>query len=214
LKNPDLDIVLDSIIASLNTSIDVKGYASLVVCGGRSPLPLYKKLSKIDIDWKKISIYLGDDRLVTNDHVDSNEKLIKDYLLVNNASSAKFISLLKPKLSINEIKFPFDIVLLGLGADGHFASLFPGSNIDLNDKPDLVVSDKPEGTPSYHRVSMNISMLLNTLIMPTTVPKSPNKGLILAIVLSMDKFRSKRILISEAFSSAFTSTNSLGYDLY
>jgi len=55
LKNPDLDIVLGSIIASLNTSIDVKGYASLVVCGGRSPLPLYKKLSKIDIDWKKIS---------------------------------------------------------------------------------------------------------------------------------------------------------------
>ena len=162
MKNPDLDIVLDSIIASLNTSIDVKGYASLVVCGGRSPLPLYKKLSKIDIDWKKISIYLGDDRLVTKDHVDSNEKLIKDYLLVNNASSAKFIPLLKPKLSINEIKFPFDIVLLGLGADGHFASLFPGSNIDLNDKPDLVVSDKPEGTPSYHRVSMNISMLLNT----------------------------------------------------
>ena len=57
-------------------------------------------------------------------------------------------------------------------------------------------------------------MLLNTFIIPTTVPNSPNKGLMLAIVLNIDKFRSKSILISEAFSSAFTSTNSLGYDLY
>ena len=162
MKGIILENLLGSIIASLNEGIDTNGYASLVVCGGKSPLPLYKKLSKIDIDWKKISIYLGDDRLVTNDHVDSNEKLIKDYLLVNNARSARFYSLLNPKLSINKIKFPFDIVLLGLGADGHFASLFPGSNIDLNDKPSLVMSDKPEGTPSYYRISMNLSMLLNT----------------------------------------------------
>ena len=162
MKGIILENLLGSIIASLNEGIDTNGYASLVVCGGKSPLPLYKKLSKIDIDWKKISIYLGDDRLVTNDHVDSNEKLIKDYLLVNNARSARFYSLLNPKLSINKIEFPFDIVLLGLGADGHFASLFPGSNIDLNDKPSLVMSDKPEGTPSYYRISMNLSMLLNT----------------------------------------------------
>ena len=162
MKSIILDNLLLSITNSLNESIDAHGYASLVVCGGRSPLPLYEKLSKIDIDWKKISIYLGDDRMVTSDHVDSNEKLIKDHLLVNNAHSARFYSLLNPKLSINKIKFPFDIVLLGLGADGHFASLFPGTNIDLNDKPSLVMSDKPEGTPRYHRISMNLSMLLNT----------------------------------------------------
>ena len=118
MKNLNLDNLLVSIADSLNDSIDANGYASLVVCGGKSPLPLYKKLSKIDIDWEKISIYLGDDRVVTNDHVDSNEKLIKDYLLINNARSAKFYSLLSPKLSINKIKFPFDIVLLGLGDDG------------------------------------------------------------------------------------------------
>ena len=162
MKRIILDNLLDSITASLNESIDTNGYASFVVCGGKSPLPLYKKLSKIDIDWKKISIYLGDDRIISNDHIDSNEKLIKDHLLVNNASSARFYSLLNPKLLINKIKFPFDIVLLGLGTDGHFASLFPGTNFDLNDKPSLVMSEKPEGTPSYLRISMNLSMLLNT----------------------------------------------------
>ncbi len=157
-----LDILQRSILDSLNKGIDANGHASLVVCGGRSPLPLYKKLSDADIDWKKISIYLGDDRVVAADHVDSNEKLIRDHLLINNARPAKLHSLLNPKLLKNKIKFPFDIVLLGLGLDGHFASLFPGYNLNLNDNPDFIISDKPEGTPNYHRISMNLSMLLNT----------------------------------------------------
>ena len=58
------------------------------------------------------------------------------------------------------------------------------------------------------------SMLLKTVIIPTTVPKSPSKGLMLAIVLSMDKFRSRSNLISDAFSSAFVSTNSLECNRY
>ena len=185
MKNLNLDNLLVSIVDSLNDSIDANGYASLVVCGGKSPLPLYKKLSKIDIDWEKISIYLGDDRVVPHDHVDSNEKLIKDYLLINNARSAKFYSLLSPKLSINKIKFPFDIVLLGFGDDGHFASLFPGSNINLNDKPNLVMSDKPEGSPSYYRISMNLPMLLNT------------KRCILLVTN-----RKKRVIVDKAFTGS------------
>ena len=82
--------------------------------------------------------------------------------------------------------------------------------------PNAVVikaSDIPTASKSVFAEPL-ISILLNTLIIPTTVPKSPNKGLMLAIVLNIDKFRSSSILISEAFSSAFTSTNSLGFDLY
>ena len=83
-------------------------------------------------------------------------------------------------------------------------------------RPKAVVikaSDIPTASKSVFAEPF-ISILLNTFIIPTTVPKSPNKGLMLAIVLNIDKFRSKSILISEAFSYAFTSTNSLGYDLY
>tara|TARA_B100000945_G_C20395387_1_gene604556 strand:+ start:332 stop:970 length:639 start_codon:yes stop_codon:yes gene_type:complete len=167
LKADVLKEVFESIKDSLIKSINNFGHASIVVCGGNSPLPLYKKLSYADLDWKKVSIYLGDDRQVSNNHDDSNEKLIQDHLLINNASSANFFSILNPLTKIENIKFPFDIVMLGLGLDGHFASLFPSqlneSNIfDIDAEPSFIFSKQPMGAPSYKRVSMNLSMLLNT----------------------------------------------------
>lgn len=167
MENHTFDILSTSIQQSLSENIELYGHASLVACGGTSPLSLYKDLSYADLDWERVSIYLGDDRVVSSNHKNSNEKIIREYLLINNASSAKFQSLLHPQISIESIKFPFDVVLLGLGNDGHFASLFPAqlnhSNaFDINAAPDFIVSDQPLGSPSYKRISMNLSMLLNT----------------------------------------------------
>ena len=69
------DKVSKSIVKTLNESIELSGKASLVVCGGNSPVSIYQKLSLADLDWKKVSIYLGDDRLLPSDHIDSNENL-------------------------------------------------------------------------------------------------------------------------------------------
>ena len=83
-------------------------------------------------------------------------------------------------------------------------------------KPNAVVmraSDIPAAKRSVLDEPL-ISILLNTVIMPTTVPSNPSKGLMLAIVLSMERFLSKISLISDAFSSALISTNSLELDLY
>ena len=83
-------------------------------------------------------------------------------------------------------------------------------------KPKAVVikaSEIPAASKSVFAEPLT-SILLKTVIIPTTVPKSPSKGLILAIVLSIDKFLSSSNLISEAFSSAFISTNSLELVLY
>ncbi len=162
-----LDTLTSSIIESLANGIDSFGCASLVVCGGNSPLPIYHNLSNADLDWKKISIYLGDDRLVSMDHEHSNDKLIKKHLLTNNARSAKFFSLVHDSLKVKDFTLPFDLVLLGLGSDGHFASLFPDqlnqkTALDEYAKPAFIHSDKPLGSPSYKRASMNLSLLLNT----------------------------------------------------
>ena len=167
MNNSSSDKLSKSIAKSLNESIELSGKASLVVCGGNSPLSIYQKLSFADLDWNNVSIYLGDDRLLSSDHVDSNENLLRKNLLINNAKSAKFHPLVQPSIDIKDITLPFDIVLLGLGLDGHFASLFPdqvklSSAFSIDAEPDFVCSDIPLGSPSYKRISMNLALLLNT----------------------------------------------------
>ena len=167
MNNFSSDKLSKSIAKSLNESIELSGKASLVVCGGNSPLSIYQKLSIVDLDWNNVSIFLGDDRLLPSDHIDSNENLLRKNLLINNAKSAKFYPLVQPSIDIKDIKLPFDIVLLGLGPDGHFASLFPeqvklSSAFSIDAEPDFLCSDIPLGSPSYKRISMNLALLLNT----------------------------------------------------
>ena len=167
MNNSSSDKLTKSIAKTLNESIELSGKASLVVCGGNSPFSIYQKLSLADLDWNNVSIYLGDDRLLPSDHIDSNENLLRKNLLINNAKSAKFHPLVQPRIDIKNIILPFDIVLLGLGLDGHFASLFPeqvklSSAFSIDAEPNFVCSDIPLGSPSYKRISMNLALLLNT----------------------------------------------------
>ena len=168
---------------SLTSSIHLNGRASFVVCGGNSPLQLYKNLSSKNLDWSKVSIFLGDDRVLPADHKDSNNFLIHQYLIKNNASAASFHALLDHKDSMEGIKCPFDVVLLGLGNDGHFASLFPAQlNIpeafDAEASPTIIVSDQELGSPSYKRVSMNLSLLTNTKRCILLVPSSEKRKIV------------------------------------
>ena len=166
MKDFTLDNLPQSIADSLSSSINLNGYASFVVCGGSSPLSLYDNLSNKDLDWSKVSIFLGDDRVVPPNHPDSNNNLIQLHLLKNKASSASFYPLNDSKIAIQDIKRPFDVVLLGLGNDGHFASLFPAQlnntcAFDADATPSIIVSDQDLGTPSHRRISMNLSMLID-----------------------------------------------------
>ena len=112
------------ICENLNSSIKKTGVASLVLSGGSSPISIYEELSHIDIPWSKVQITLVDDRLVNPNHVHSNQKLIHDHLLKNKAKKARFYPLTEDLFSKFNIKIPFDVNLLGMGEDGHFASLF------------------------------------------------------------------------------------------
>ncbi len=167
MEDSILNNLTESIADSLISSISTNGRASFVACGGNSPVKLYKNLSSKNLDWSKVSIFLGDDRLVPADHEDSNNYLIHQHLIKNNASSASFHSLLDRKDSIEGVNCPFDVVLLGLGNDGHFASLFPAQltipqAFDAEASPEIIVSDQELGAPSYKRISMNLSLLINT----------------------------------------------------
>jgi len=167
LDNHKIDSLVNSIAHSLEEGIRSNGMASLIVCGGNSPLELYKQLSFKNLEWSKISILLGDDRVVDQAHSDSNEQLIYKNLLINNAKNANYISILHPQASKDTLPLPFDVVILGLGNDGHFASLFSDqldhpSAFSSSANPDFIFSAKPLGQPAYKRVSMNLSMLLSS----------------------------------------------------
>lgn len=183
MKDFTVDNLSQSIAASLSASINLNGYASFVVCGGSSPLPLYDNLSNKDLDWSKVSIFLGDDRVVPSDHQDSNNYLIQLHLLKNNVSSASFYPLNDSKITIKDIRRPFDVVLLGLGNDGHFASLFPPQlnnalAFDAYASPSIIVSDQDLGSPSHKRISMNLSMLIDAKRCILLVPNSDKRKIV------------------------------------
>ncbi len=160
--------------AILTEAIAARGHAYLVVSGGKTPQSLFKLLSEADLEWNKVTILLADERWLPASSSDSNEGMLKRHLLINNAAKANYISLLTedddPEIDIKKIaarldNLPqFDAVILGMGEDGHTASLFPCSKeikagLTMSE-PDVIVV-KPTTAP-YTRISLTKNRLLNS----------------------------------------------------
>lgn len=122
----------------LSAGVADNGRASIAVSGGSTPVELFERLSLLDISWKDISITLVDERWVEPTDDDSNERLARTHLLQNKAAAATFIGMKNSALTASEgeseceqqfqkIPQPFDVLILGMGGDGHTASLFPGA---------------------------------------------------------------------------------------
>ena len=159
-------ILTKLICDKLKLAIDKKGTATFVVSGGTSPLKLFEDLSKIDLPWNKVQITLVDDRLVNKNHIHSNQKLINDHLLKNKAKLANFIPLSEKIIKSKIIITPFDVNLLGMGEDGHFASLFPDmindfNLFDLSADPNILTITS-HGDPFLPRITMNLSLILKS----------------------------------------------------
>jgi len=164
------------IAAGLAAAIGARGLASLVVSGGRTPQRLFEMLRARPLDWSRVCIALADERWVDPADGASNEKLVRDVLLKDLAASARFLGLKNgaptPDLgavsaweTFARVPRPFDAVLLGMGDDGHTASLFPGSpNLPSALNPAAAAGCvgmwSPE--PPQARLSLNLTALLDS----------------------------------------------------
>jgi len=156
-----------SISERLNSSIKRSGTASLVLSGGSSPIKIFEELSSIDLPWSEVQVTLVDDRLVEADNKDSNQNLILNCFLKSKAKAAKFFPLTEDLITkSNFFKKPFDVILLGMGEDGHFASLFPDMIDDFDafnsDAKFKIFKTESQGNPFLPRITMNLSLILNS----------------------------------------------------
>ena len=129
------DSLASAIVARLAAGIAARGHAFLVVSGGSTPRGLFTCLAKSELAWEQVTVLLADERWVPPDHEDCNERMVRECLLTGTASKAELLSLVGsyPDITTNLTRVreqlanigTFDVVILGMGLDGHTASLFP-----------------------------------------------------------------------------------------
>ncbi|MEM8547834.1 MAG: 6-phosphogluconolactonase [Pseudomonadota bacterium] len=161
------------IARALREAVAARGHATFVVSGGSSPLATYAQLAEMSLPWSKITVLPSDERWVGEDDPASNAGMLRRTLLQHAATAASFLSLYDGGIEaaaadaamsarVAALSFPFDYVLLGMGGDGHTASLFP-------DDPDIeaalaasapCVVARPPSQP-LTRISLSPNALLN-----------------------------------------------------
>jgi 6-phosphogluconolactonase len=164
------------VAAAIRRKLAESEYTSFVVSGGSSPEQCYKVLSETDLEWERVFILPGDERYVPADHDASNEKMIRRLLVTGRASAAQFVPMFNagstPEERCGELTdqlktfpLPSAASLLGIGEDGHFASLFPdieGIDEGLSQDSELSCMVVKTAASEYPRVTLTLSALLQS----------------------------------------------------
>lgn len=164
----------EQVAMALQLGLSLREQASIAVAGGRTPVPLFQALRAAELDWARVRVTLTDERCVPADDAASNAALLRDHLFTGRAAAARFVSLwdaagdaasaaARAWERLRVVPRPFDAVVLGMGEDGHFASLFAGN-------PALAAALDPAAAPAcvamrapvapHERISMNLAALL------------------------------------------------------
>ncbi|WP_242124583.1 6-phosphogluconolactonase [Sphingobium sp. Sx8-8] len=162
------------IAAILGEAIAARGVATIALSGGRSPRPVLEALSGAAIDWDKVIVTLVDERWVAPGHADSNERLIRETLLQGAAAGARFVPMKNDaadayagqaacEAAFAALPWPLDIVLLGMGEDGHTASLFPEAKelAEGLSTSALTLAVTPPAAP-HQRMSLSAKAILSS----------------------------------------------------
>ncbi|MCF7529319.1 6-phosphogluconolactonase [Neisseria lisongii] len=171
------EALAQAVAAALQTAVAQQDSAVLAVSGGRSPIAFFEALSQIDLAWDKITVALVDERIVPTCHADSNSGLVRRHLLQNKAAAATWLPMvddaadetqLTPATALAFARSHYrqpDVLVLGMGADGHTASLFPqapqlaaGIAADCSE---TLIHTTPVTAP-HERISMTLNAIAQT----------------------------------------------------
>jgi len=196
--------------SNLRQAMEKRGSACLLVSGGSTPIPFLQALSAEDIDWARVSVALVDERWVTRNHEDSNERLVRENLLVDKASKARFISCFsdlgeidgtggvnndKATTAVDALPGyarkmhslllahagAFDVTVLGMGNDGHTASLFPYSSVSHSGRelPDHlhIACTETNAPKSQLSDTVNVDLSVSELVTQVRPSSAPHERL-------------------------------------
>ena len=188
----ELNVRLAQDIAQrLAAAIQVRGFAVLSVSGGKSPVALFEALRVMDIDWSRVRITLVDERCVPRNHPDSNALLVQSHLQQDLAAKAQLVFMVTrtsepldtPAAQAKAAGIallaasPADVLVLGMGADGHTASLFPeapnlAEALDLRNTQTCVAIElaQPPANAPYARITQTLAQILSArhIVLPLT----------------------------------------------
>jgi len=182
--------VADDVAIKLSRAIETHGDASLVVPGGTTPGFFFDALAHADLDWARVTVMPSDERWVPTTDAGSNERLIRERLLVGRAASARFVSWRgagedrdSAIAALNARIHPhtsFDVCVLGLGTDGHIASIIPSAPdyavlcTQIFSPHSVTVVDAPGAAITSHRLSLTLGAILRSqliVVLSTGEPK-------------------------------------------
>ena len=175
----------------LAVAIEARGFAVLSVSGGKSPMALFQALRAQPIDWLKVRVTLVDERCVPCTSPHSNAMLVHTHLLQDEANAASFVprvsdtaqTLAPPRVLARTASLalqaagPVDVLVLGMGADGHTASLFPDA-LNLREALDphnphacvAIELAQPPASAPFQRISQTLAQLLRArhIVLPVS----------------------------------------------
>lgn len=167
----------EEVVQTLRAALEARGEASLVLAGGSTPQPLYRQLAQCHanaLEWKRVSVFFGDERFVPPDDEQSNFRLAAETLLAGLAFDAERVHPVPTTAGGPEAAAQayeerlracfgeepaFDLVLLGIGEDGHTASLFPDSPALEERARWVVATEAPPSAPVRERITLTLPAL-------------------------------------------------------
>lgn len=164
-----------AVAQNLRDTLAKQDRATLAVSGGKSPIAFFQALNQADLDWARVNITLVDERVVPTNHADSNTGLVRQYLLQNQAANATWLPVIDDNADESSLKnitqavdFALqhyaqpDVLILGMGGDGHTASIFPQAPQFADavrvDYPQPLLHTTPVTAP-HERISMTLAAI-------------------------------------------------------